>query len=115
MPNGTMGCNSSKNKINIVGEAPTKSNNVSGTTPRAGGSTRRPKSGSQRSLGGDSLLSDRGNSATSKVSKHTMDSGYEDTDYKQVITEESDPNRVKEIEETFAEPSGLGKSMCSWP
>lgn len=106
-----MGCNSSKNKIHIVGEAPAKANNVSGGTPRPNSErrgSRRPKSG--RSQGGDSLLSDRGNSASSKVSKHTMDSGYEDTEYKHVITEDSDPDKVKQIEEGFDSPN-LGKYM----
>lgn len=66
--------------------------------------------GSQESLGSSTSLSDRGDrgtSATSKVSHHSMDSGFADNEYQKVITESSQADRVKEVEETFSTPRNL--------
>lgn len=69
--------------------------------------------GSQDSLGGRSVTSvssPRGGSATSKASKHSGDSGFSagaGSENAHIITESSDPNRVKNIEEEFESPRGL--------
>lgn len=113
-----MGCNSSKNKVHIVGAvAPTSlkspGNVVNSKTKPSSGKKRSKKGsmmGSQGSLGGVSIGSEnRQGSASSKVSKHTMDSGFDDADYQNMITENSDPNKVRGIEENFDTPRDLGR------
>lgn len=52
--------------------------------------------------------SPRGQSASSKVSKHSVDSGLGD-EYAHVITEFSHENEIQRIEEEFQENDGLGK------
>ncbi|CAH1775013.1 unnamed protein product [Owenia fusiformis] len=51
--------------------------------------------------------SDRGYSATSKSSKHSTDSGFDDEAYANVITEDSDPTKVSSIEEDFGDEKEL--------
>ncbi|XP_033737865.1 glutamic acid-rich protein-like [Pecten maximus] len=50
--------------------------------------------------------SERGNSATSKFSKNSADSGF-GAEYAHVITEESDMSRVKDVESSFVPNDGL--------
>lgn len=66
----------------------------------------------------DSKSSERGNSATSKFSKHSTDSGFDDEAYANVITEDSDPNKVSKIEQDFGNERedldlGLTGTRCS--
>ena len=109
-----MGCNSSKNKVHIVGAAPTTEpqlrTSAKSKRQRSGGKSKRQKNamGSQDSLGGASDTSERVGSGTSKVSKRTMDSGFDDND--NVITEHSDPALVRQIEEGFGSPRSLGEA-----
>ena len=102
-----MGCNNSKTKVHVVGAAEPSETHLTGSKLNAKKQKRR-KMGSQASLGGESITSDRVGSGTSKTSKHTMDSGFDDPE--NVITEHSDPRVVKEIEEGFDTPRGLGKT-----
>lgn len=110
-----MGCNSSKNKVHIVGTVPSTTTTSSNKKePRKSGSAKRRSKksamGSQDSLGGVSVTSEnRQGSASSKVSKHTIDSGFDDSEYQHIITENSDPSKVKHIEDTFQTPRDLGK------
>ena len=53
--------------------------------------------------------SPRGQSATSKVSKHSTDSGLGE-EYAHVITEFSHEKDIRKIEEEFEENEGLGRS-----
>ena len=109
-----MGCGASQNKVHIVGAAPTSKpalkndSNQTRVSSKTGSRRKNRKAmGSQDSLGGVSNASDRIGSGTSKVSRRTMDSGFDDND--NVITENSDPNVVKQIEEGFESPRSLGK------
>ena len=102
-----MGCNNSKTKVHVVGAAEPSETHLKGSKLNTKNKKRR-KMGSQSSLGGLSTASDRVGSGTSKTSKHTMDSGFDDNE--NVITEHSDPRVVKEIEEGFDTPRGLGTS-----
>ncbi|ESP02453.1 hypothetical protein LOTGIDRAFT_237958 [Lottia gigantea] len=54
---------------------------------------------------------DRGFSATSKVSKHSSDSGLGGEDHSDFITEDSDPHVVDEIQKNFQEPLTLDLSV----
>ena len=66
--------------------------------------------GSQESLGSvGSEDGGRGTSATSKFSHHSTDSGFADTEYSRVVTEFSEADKVKEVEENFNTPRNLGK------
>ena len=66
--------------------------------------------GSQTSLGSISSKDDRRQtSATSKHSHHSMDSGFADTEYKNIVTENSEPDKVKQVEDCFNTPRNLGK------
>lgn len=108
-----MGCNSSKNKVHIVGAAPTSEpklrSGANDNSPHKLSKRNKKAMGSQDSLGGMSNASERLGSGSSKVSKRTMDSGFDDHD--NVITEHSDPNMVRQVEEGFNEPGdGLGES-----
>ena len=49
-------------------------------------------------------------SATSKLSQHSTDSGFADNN-NEFITEQSHPNKVKEVEEEFDTPRDLGESV----
>jgi len=95
----------------VENETPTKNNN-----------SKKPKkllskrgtvgawTGSQDSLGGGEVEDNgRGGSATSKFSQHSADSGFdgEDTFMQQIISEESDPNKVREIEQAWESPRDL--------
>ena len=112
-----MGCGASKNKIHVAGASTT---NVRDNSAK-GGRRRSKKAdevidakenrwakkrtdslfGSRDSLGANSQ---RGGSATSKFSKHSMDSGFGDKDESKFISENSDPNVVKQIEDEFNTP-----------
>lgn len=71
--------------------------------------------GSQDSLGvSEGNADSRGGSATSKGSHHSADSGFDDHDYQKVITEYSDPDAVKSIEEGFETPRGLGECLFTY-
>ena len=69
--------------------------------------------GSQDSLYGlsEGGTESRGGSATSKASHHSTDSGFADNEYNKVITENSDPNVVRTVEEGFETPRELGKLL----
>jgi len=127
-----MGCGSSANKVHVV-EAPLGGVDNTKTSPakvplsagsRKGSAAReRRRAGkkvgdsqawcSQESLGSRGSLREdsgdgtRGHSATSKVSHHSMDSGYADVEYARVVTEFSQPEQIKEVEENFESPRGL--------
>ena len=128
-----MGCGSSANQIHVASTATTvdntkndvslmekpprgnssrpTSNTVQSRNKSAGGKSKRSAwGGSTDSLGDDrSLASDvRGGSATSKASKHSGDSGFDDEGNK-FITEGSHPNQIQEVEEGFNTPRDLGQ------
>ena len=115
-----MGCGASKNKIDVVESAgsPRKNTHVDVISPgkdrtKSGKSNKSKDAwGSQDSLGNDSLQSgqDRGNSATSKVSKHSGDSGFDDEAYAKVVTESSNPDVVRQMIDEFKDPQNLGQS-----
>ncbi|CAD5111942.1 DgyrCDS1204 [Dimorphilus gyrociliatus] len=65
--------------------------------------------GSRDSLGLDS----RNGSATSKVSKHSCDSGFDDPEYAKVITEESNENEVNRVENDFKTPRDMSDFSLS--
>ncbi len=65
--------------------------------------------GSNESLGDTRSQNDRGGSATSKFSQHSCDSGFEDREYQAVVTEFSNANAVKEVEDGFNTPRDLGQ------
>lgn len=136
-----MGCKNSKGagRIQPVGPAEIKRDNsrlkkckseldADNAPKNKRSAMRRTKSNKSNNLGGscaslDSARSiedsDRGFSATSKKSKHSTDSGLGE-DYAHVITEDSDPDKVRKIEEAFVENDGLGKLshvhyICTFP
>ena len=122
-----MGCGNSKNQIGLVpeekpGEAKVtsvKSKRASSRTIRvgqAGDSTpsrdrksalRREGSwqGSKDSLGSQTSLGGRGGSASSKKTIGSGDSGIDDDHYHNYITEGSDVDMVRKVEEDFREPN----------
>ena len=53
-------------------------------------------------------VSDRGGSATSKVSKHSTDSGFDDKAYQHFITEDSRSDLVNQVENEFTPVEDLG-------
>lgn len=92
-----MGCGNSKNQIHVVSTGTTVDNTKTGVTLK----------------NNDKSLNDtRGGSASSKASKHSCDSGFDDDGYNKVITESSKPEKIKQIEELFKTPRDLGK--CSY-
>ncbi len=116
-----MGCGASKNKIHVATTAnkvdnskvTSKDNGRPSSTTK---SVRAKSSGSNRSRrvwgSRDSLgvAESRGGSATSKFSKHSMDSGFNDNDEgNRFISEDSDPNLVRGIVDDFHTPRGLGR------
>ena len=78
-------------------------------------STPKHAGGSHSSLEDDSLFGgnadSRHSSAGSKFSKHSQDSGFDRDDnvWENIITEDSDPNLVEQVEKEFVEGSDLGK------
>lgn len=126
-----MGCGNSKNKIHVVTAAATVDNTVDGPgTPIKAKTNAVQSAGKTRSAGrrqassasssrqdawgsSDSLnaaRNNRGNSATSKFSKHSADSGFNDNDregHNQFVTENSDPDQVKSVEQGFKTPRDL--------
>ena len=132
-----MGCGNSKNQIGVVAvgdkptDAPVKTTRPNSKTIRVQSAGQEVKSapatpngkrkrllvkrdtwtGSQDSLGGQSLRGDgdgRGGSATSKNSHHSTDSGFDDTDKEnKFISEDSDLGLVKEVEDQFQTPRDL--------
>ncbi len=50
-------------------------------------------------------------SVTSQVSQQSGDSGFEDKEYQGVVTELSSPRTVKQVEDGFNTPRGLGTAM----
>ena len=119
-----MGCKQSKlgGRIQPVGPASVKKDNTKRTRGefdieyKTGKKIRKTKSqnsklfGSSVSLDDDRSLADseRGFSASSKFSKKSGDSGLE-ADYGFIITEDSDPDKVRKIEEEFNQNENLGK------
>lgn len=119
-----MGCKQSKlgGRIQPVGPASVKKDNTKRTRGefdieyKTGKKIRKTKSqnsklfGSSVSLDDDRSLADseRGFSASSKFSKKSGDSGLE-ADYGFIITEDSDPDKVRKIEEEFNQDENLGK------
>lgn len=69
--------------------------------------------GSHSSLGSSESADDskRGTSATSKASHHSMDSGFADTECRNIVTENSDADKVREVEKSFNTPRNLGKPI----
>ncbi|KAK2167725.1 hypothetical protein LSH36_25g10024 [Paralvinella palmiformis] len=87
-----MGCGNSKNQIHVVSTGTTVDNTKTGVTLK----------------NNDKSLNDtRGGSASSKASKHSCDSGFDDDGYNKVITESSKPEKIKQIEELFKIPRDL--------
>lgn len=122
-----MGCKQSKlaGRIQPVGPASVKTDNSkrngrefdvdhkSGKKIRKSKSQNSKQFGSSVSLDDDRSIADsedRGFSATSKFSKKSGDSGLE-ADYAFVITEDSDPDKVQQIEQEFCGNENLGKSI----
>lgn len=120
-----MGCKQSKlaGRIQPVGQASVKTDNSkrngrefdvdhkSGKKIRKSKSQNSKQFGSSVSLDDDRSIADsedRGFSATSKFSKKSGDSGLE-ADYAFVITEDSDPDKVQQIEQEFCGNENLGK------
>ncbi|CAC5410932.1 unnamed protein product [Mytilus coruscus] len=117
-----MGCKQSKlaGRIQPVGPASVKTDNSkrngrefdidhkSGKKIRKSKSQNSKQFGSSVSLDDDRSIadSDRGFSATSKLSKKSGDSGLE-ADYAFVITEDSDPDKVQQIEQEFCQNENL--------
>lgn len=131
-----MGCGSSANKVHVVTVAstdncvdnktqlrsPVKTPASAGSRKGSSARDRRRGSkkvgdsqawGSQESLRSRSSLGEgdgegpRGHSATSKNSHHSMDSGFSDVEYARVVTEFSQPEKIKEVEENFETPRNL--------
>jgi len=125
-----MGCKQSKlgGRIQPVGPASVKKDNTKRTRGefdieyKTGKKIRKTKSqnsklfGSSVSLDDDRSLADseRGFSASSKFSKKSGDSGLE-ADYGFIITEDSDPDKVRKIEEEFHQNENLGKIFFIFP
>ena len=119
-----MGCKQSKlaGRIQPVGPARDKTDNTKRhrgevqIDDKTGKKIRKTKSqtskgfGSSVSLDEDRSLadSDRGFSAQSKFSKQSGDSGLE-ADYAFVITEDTDPDKVRTVEHEFTNNENLGK------
>lgn len=115
-----MGCKQSKIKVQPVGPAKESRDNrnlARGESlieyeidDRTGNKKRLNKSKSKKSFGSNVSLdderstadSDRGFSATSKTSKNSNDSGLGD-DYGHIITEDSNPDAVAQIEGEFGD------------
>lgn len=125
-----MGCKQSKlgGRIQPVGPASVKKDNTKRTRGefdieyKTGKKIRKTKSqnsklfGSSVSLDDDRSLADseRGFSASSKFSKKSGDSGLE-SDYGFIITEDSDPDKVRKIEEEFYQNENLGEFFFIFP
>lgn len=121
-----MGCKQSKlgGKIQPVGPASIRKDNTkrnrgefdidhnSGKKVRKTKSQNSKQFGSSVSLDDDRSIADseRGFSASSKISKKSTDSGLE-ADYAFVITEDSDPDKVRRIEEEFCADENLDLAL----
>lgn len=96
---------------------PINPNRVNSGVSRYGSSKSRSSSvlrssklfGSRDSLGLDS----RNGSATSKMSKHSCDSGFDDPEYTKVITEDSNENEINKVESDFKTPRDLSDFSLS--
>ena len=112
-----MGCGSSKNKVHVGSPAP----GDNGRTVSAGKAkpkkieVKAKKEGDKKSSRPNSSASlrserddERTESGRREVSAVSRDSGYADAEYANVITEESDPAKVAEVERAFKEKQNLG-------
>ena len=71
--------------------------------------------GSQDSLGGGFKDNGRGGSASSKFSSHSQDSGFDCGEElsSHIITEDSDIDKIRQVEEAWQSPRDLGKHPTS--
>ncbi|ELU18859.1 hypothetical protein CAPTEDRAFT_210333 [Capitella teleta] len=134
-----MGCGSSTNKVSVVGSNVNLPRSPSKKVDRPRSKTVRvvskgesdvvsePKHGprllkrrgkqqgwgSQTSLGSNTSGDGRrGVSASSKASHHSMDSGFADTtEYKHVVTEFSEADKIRQVEDCFQTPRDLDLTL----